>query len=76
MKGTIDTLKRDIEIHEEVERELAKRSHFCQKVIKRLRQEVKDLTDEKKELKSNASATGGKRGGAVGGVKNHDNSLR
>jgi hypothetical protein len=29
MKTTIDTLKRDINIHKEVEKELAKRSHFC-----------------------------------------------
>lgn len=37
MKTQIDTLKRDIQIHKEVEKELAKRSHFCQKVIKRLK---------------------------------------
>jgi hypothetical protein len=37
MKAQIDTLKRDIQIHKEVEKELAKRSHFCQKVIKRLK---------------------------------------
>ncbi len=50
MKAQIETLKRDIEIHKEVEKELAKRSHFCQKVIKRLRQQVKDLENEKQEL--------------------------
>jgi hypothetical protein len=38
MKTQIETLKRDIEIHKEVEKELAKRSHFCQKVIKKLKQ--------------------------------------
>ena len=37
MKTQNDTLKRDIQIHKEVEKELAKRSHFCQKVIKRLK---------------------------------------
>jgi len=47
MKAQIETLKRDIEIHKEVEKELAKRSHFCQKVIKRLKQQVKDLEQEK-----------------------------
>lgn len=31
----IETLRREIEIHKDVEKELAKRSHFCQKVIKR-----------------------------------------
>jgi len=38
-------LKREIEIHKEVEKELAKRSHFCQKVIKRLRAENSDLKE-------------------------------
>jgi len=50
MKTQIETLKRDIEIHKEVEKELAKRSHFCQKVIKRLKQQVKDLETEKTEM--------------------------
>jgi hypothetical protein len=44
-------MKRDINIHKEVEKELAKRSHFCQKVIKRLKQQVKDLQSEKVETK-------------------------
>lgn len=47
MKTEIDTLKRDIQIHKEVEKELAKRSHFCQKVIKRLKVQIKELEDEK-----------------------------
>ena len=47
MKQKIDTLNRDIAIHQEVERELAKRSHFCQKVIKKLREQVKDLEEAK-----------------------------
>jgi hypothetical protein len=38
MKVKIDTLNREIAIHKEVEKELAKRSHFCQKVIKKLKQ--------------------------------------
>jgi chromosome segregation ATPase len=50
MKTQIETLKRDIEIHKEVEKELAKRSHFCQKVIKRLKQQVKDLEQEKSDI--------------------------
>jgi len=45
MKSQIETLKREIDIHKEVEKELAKRSHFCQKVIKRLRFENKELED-------------------------------
>ena len=62
MKAQIETLKRDIEIHKEVEKELAKRSHFCQKVIKRLRQQVKDLETEKQDLLAK------KGSGAVSGV--------
>ena len=62
MKSQIETLKRDIEIHKEVEKELAKRSHFCQKVIKRLKQQVKDLEAEKGDLLYKKGA------GAVGGV--------
>ena len=45
MKSQIETYQREIEIHKEVEKELAKRSHFCQKVIKRLKQEVQDLSE-------------------------------
>ncbi|CAG9333647.1 unnamed protein product [Blepharisma stoltei] len=39
-------LKRDIEIHKQVEAELAKRSHYCQKIIKKLNTKIKDLEDE------------------------------
>jgi len=41
MTSQIEVLKRDIAIHKEVESELAKRSHFCQKVIKRLKEKIK-----------------------------------
>ena len=63
MKTQIETLKRDIEIHKEVEKELAKRSHFCQKVIKRLKDQIKELETEKADLTQ-------KSGGAVGSVVN------
>lgn len=46
MAEQIGTLRKDIEIHKQVENELAKRSHFCQKVIKKLRQKVKELSDD------------------------------
>jgi len=45
MKAQISTLKREIEIHKEVEKELAKRSHFCQKVIRRLKTENNELKE-------------------------------
>jgi chromosome segregation ATPase len=57
MKSQIDTLKRDIQIHKEVEKELAKRSHFCQKVIKRLKQQVKELQSEKNENRPSLMGT-------------------
>jgi len=47
MQIKIETLNRDIQIHKEVEKELAKRSHFCQKVIKRLKLQIKDLESNK-----------------------------
>ena len=53
MTGQISTLKRDIQIHKEVEKELAKRSHFCQKVIKRLKLQVKDMETEKANGQTN-----------------------
>ena len=38
--------KRDIEIHKQVEAELAKRSHYCQKIIKKLNSKIKELEDD------------------------------
>ena len=35
MKSMIESLKSDLADHQEVEKELAKRSHFCQKVIEK-----------------------------------------
>jgi len=46
LEEQVITLKRDIEIHKQVESELAKRSHFCQKLIKRLNGKVKVLEEE------------------------------
>lgn len=49
MQEQIETLNRDIAIHKEVEKELAKRSHFCQKVIKQLKAEIKELQDKQQD---------------------------
>jgi uncharacterized protein involved in exopolysaccharide biosynthesis len=46
MQQTIDTMTRDISIHKDVEKELAKRSHFSQKVIQRLKAENKELHEK------------------------------
>ena len=43
MKNEIDQLKRDVSIHKEVEKELAKRSHFCNKVIKKQKAKIFEL---------------------------------
>lgn len=51
-------LKRDVEIHKQVESELAKRSHFCQKIIKKLNAKIKDYEGESKsniDTESNVS---------------------
>ena len=39
-------------MHKEIEKELAKRSHTCQKMIKRLKTQVKELESEKQDLVS------------------------
>ena len=43
MTADIKTLKKDALVHQEVEKELAKRSHFCQKVITKYKETIKDL---------------------------------
>lgn len=43
MTGIISTLTRDLADHKEVENELAKRSHFCQKVVKKYKDQIKEL---------------------------------
>ena len=73
MKSQIDTLKRDIQIHKEVEKELAKRSHFCQKVIKRVKQQVKDMETDKME-NPNRGAVASMGGG--GTARRSQNNMR
>ncbi|CAD8070093.1 unnamed protein product [Paramecium primaurelia] len=46
LQEQVTSLKRDIEIHKQVEQELAKRSHFSQKLIKKLTARIKDLEDQ------------------------------
>ena len=50
MRTQIEKIKRDISIHKEVEKELAKRSHFCQKVIKKLKGNVEVLENHKSSM--------------------------
>ena len=51
LQEQVTTLKRDVEIHKQVEQELAKRSHFCQRLIKKLSQKIKELEEENESLK-------------------------
>lgn len=45
MKEKIESLTRDIHIHQDVEKELAKRSHYSQKIIKRMKDRIQDLEE-------------------------------
>ena len=49
MTGIISNLAKDLADHKEVEKELAKRSHFCQKVIQKYTTQIKTLKTEIKE---------------------------
>ena len=51
MGEQIVSLKKDIEIHKQVENELAKRSHFCQKVIAKLNAKMKEHKEEISNIK-------------------------
>jgi len=46
MKTVITNLSKDLEDHKEVEKELAKRSHFCQKVIQKYKQQIEEIKKE------------------------------
>ena len=76
MKQQIETYQREIEIHKEVEKELAKRSHFCQKVIKRLKEELKEAIDTKCSTNQNNNMASKSHRGPIkslmGGVGQND----
>lgn len=46
MQTIIKTLTQDLADHQQVENELAKRSHFCQKVIKKYKEQIKQLKED------------------------------
>jgi len=58
LQEQVTTLKRDVEIHKQVEQELAKRSHFSQKLIKKLSSKIKELEEENESLKKNIDQNG------------------
>lgn len=48
MQDKINALTRDIHIHQDVEKELAKRSHYSQKIITRMKNRIQDLEERLK----------------------------
>lgn len=48
----VKALKRDVEIHKQVETELAKRSHFSDKLIKKLKKKLIQIDEESQELRA------------------------
>jgi protein-tyrosine-phosphatase len=51
LQEQVTTLKRDVEIHKQVEAELAKRSHYAQSLIKKMSERIKELETENNHLK-------------------------
>ena len=51
MKEQIKRLKVDLMEHKEVEKELGKRSHFCNRVIQKYKQQIKLVKEEIEERK-------------------------
>ena len=48
----VKALRRDVEIHKQVETELAKRSHFCDKLTSKLKRRLQQLNDEIQEIRA------------------------
>lgn len=48
----VKALRRDVEIHKQVETELAKRSHFCEKLITKLKKRLNEIEEESHELRA------------------------
>ena len=49
----IAVLKKDHEVHEEVEKELAKRSHFCHQVIEKYKEQINKLKQDVQDIQDN-----------------------
>ena len=46
MSQIIINLKKDLIDHQDVEKELAKRSYYCQKVIQKFKEQLKELKND------------------------------
>ena len=57
MKENITNLKQELDEHREVEKELAKRSHFCNQIISKYKTNIKTLQSEVAERAKMANDT-------------------
>ncbi len=73
MVSEMKTLKKDLVVHGEVEKELAKRSHFCQKVIDKYKVQIKELKEEQEWSKNNEEAATMEEGNGNGNGNNKGN---
>jgi len=71
----VNTLKRDVEIHKQVEAELAKRSHYSQSLIKKMSDRIKELESENSQLNDNSSGKEVNASGEGAGDKNKDDLI-
>jgi len=71
LQEQVTTLKRDVEIHKQVEAELAKRSHYAQSLIKKMSERIKELESENTDLK-NPNITENRKTTSDDGSKNKD----
>jgi len=63
MQEQIDTLKRNISLHKQIEKQLAKRAHVSQGMINNLKKQAEGLESELSEHMKRISATRPKTGG-------------
>lgn len=52
MAAEIKALQKDLKLHQEVEKELAKRSHFCHKVIEKYQDQLKKAKEALENVKN------------------------
>jgi len=71
LQEQVTTLKRDVEIHKQVEAELAKRSHYAQSLIKKMSERIKELESDNNDLK-NPGSTEHRKTSSEDGAKNKD----
>ncbi|CDW75280.1 UNKNOWN [Stylonychia lemnae] len=73
MQNEIKNLIKDKQIHEEVEKELAKRSHFCQKVIEKYKEQIADLKAQIKDIQEDKFSRFNKNNQGLNDLNSNDN---